>query len=183
MHKEALAISSELLAADSGNTDWKRRVEVNHNKLYTVQMATRDYDDALAQSRDALNIAQKLFDLDPRNLRWWRDLCVSLSDVGIALRRQGDVAAAQGNLSKALDCSREMAKRHPDDVPARIEFAFSLYTLGNGESPQMAARHFREALQELDELKRAGTLPKANENWVPFIRKRLAQIEASDAPK
>ena len=182
-HKQALAISSELLAADSGNTDWKRRVEVNHNKLYTVRMATRDYDDALAQIRDSLNIAQKLFDLDPSNLRWWRDLCVSLSGVGMALRRQGDAATAQGNLTKALDCSRDMAKQHPDDVPARIEFVLALYRTGNGEPPQKAAGLFREALQGLDALKLAGTLPKANENWVPFIRERLTRIEASDPPK
>jgi tetratricopeptide (TPR) repeat protein len=182
-HKEALAISSELLAADSGNTDWKRRVEVNHAKLWSVHMARRDYDAALAQSRDALDIAEKLFDLDPRNVTWRRDMCGSLNRVGLALRALGDAMAAQANLSKALDICRETAKLRPDDVSARIQLVIGLYAVGRGEPPQEAALLFHEALRELDEMQRTGTLPKANKNWTSFIRDRLSQLEANNGSK
>ena len=182
-HKEALAISSELLAADPGNTDWKRRVEVEHELLNYVQMARRDYDDALAESRDGLDIAQRLFDLDPSNLRWRRDLGGRLTNVGLALRAKGDSTTAQASLDKALDLRRETVKLYPDDVSAQVEFVLALYRVGNWGPPQKATPLLREALQVLDEMKRAGTLPKPNESWAPFIRERLAQIEASDAPK
>ena len=182
-HKAALAIGSELLVADPGNTDWKRRVEVEHELLNYVQMARRDYDNALVESRDALDIAQKLFDLDPTNLAWRRDLGGRLTNVGLALRANGDSTTAQASFDKALDVRRETVKLYPSVVSARVELVLALYRVGKWGPPQKAAGLFREALQELDELKRAGTLPKVHENWAPFIRECLAQIEASDAPK
>ena len=79
-----------------------------------------------------------------------------------------------------LAICRDTAKLYPNDISARIQLAFGLYAAGKGEQPENAEPLFREALQELDEMQRAETLPKANENWAPFIRERLVQIEAGD---
>jgi class 3 adenylate cyclase/tetratricopeptide (TPR) repeat protein len=182
-HKEALTISNELLSADSGNSDWRRRVEVNHQKLVSVYMARGDFDEALAQSKEAADIGKRLYDLDPQNLLWRRDFCGRWRSLGLVLRAKKDAAAARENLDKAVTVCRETASRHPDDPEVRIELALSYYLAGRDLAPVEAAPLFRNALAELEGLERRGELPKANSNWVEFIREKLAAAEAAGAAK
>lgn len=61
----------------------------------------------------------------------------------------------------------------PTDVAAQIELALCLYRAGRARPSDEAAPMYREAIDRLDALAEAKTLPKANSNWAPFIQKQL----------
>ena len=65
----------------------------------------------------------------------------------------------------------------------RIELAFTLYQASRGRLGDDAAPLLREALSILEDLDRIGALPKANANWAPFIREKIATLEKSDVSK
>ena len=182
-HKEALAISSDLLSNDSGNTEWKRRVEVNYQKLNSVYVALGDFDSALIAAQEALDIAKRLTDIDSKNLLWRRDLCARYRGVGGAQRAKGDEVDAADNYAKALAICRETASRYASDPAVRIELVFTLYRASRGQSADKAAPLLREALSMLEDLDRVGALPKANANWPPLIRDKIAALGNSGASK
>ena len=182
-HKEALSISSDLLSADSGNVEWKRRVEVSYQKLNSVYSAQGDFDAALLAEQQSLEIATRLSDLDRENLRWRRDLCSRYRSLGMTQRDKGDKIDALESFSKALAECRETASRYASDPAVRVELAFSLYQASKGRSADDAAPLLREALSILEDLNRVGAIPKANENWAPFIRDEIAKLGNIDVSK
>jgi tetratricopeptide (TPR) repeat protein len=182
-HKEALAISSELLSQDSGNTDWKRRVEVSYQKLQSVYAAQRDKDAALTAAQESLQIAKRLIDIDPGNLLWRHDLCARYGGLGGAQRAKGDDADALDNYRKAIAFCRETASRYPSDVQSQLRLAAALYGASKGRSADEALPLLREALGILENLDRAGALPKANASWAPFVRDKIAALGQSGVSK
>ena len=182
-HKEALSISSDLLSADSGNVEWKRRVEINYGKLQSVYSAQRDFDAALIAAQESLEIATRLSDLDRGNLRWRRDLCASYRGLGRTQRDKDDKADALASYNKALLECRETASRYASNPAVRVELAFTSYQASKGRSADSAAPLLREALSILEHLDRVGALPKANANWAPFIRDKIAKLGSSDVSK
>jgi tetratricopeptide (TPR) repeat protein len=182
-HKEALAISSELLSQDSGNTEWKRRVQVNYQKLQSVYAAQGDKDAALTAAQESLEIAKRLIDIDPGNLLWRHDLCARYGGLGGAQRAEGDDVGARDNHRKAIEFCRETASRYPSDVQSQLRLAGALYGASKGRSADEALPLLREALGILENLDRAGALPKANASWAPFIRDKIVGLANSGASK
>jgi tetratricopeptide (TPR) repeat protein len=182
-HKQALAISSELLSQDSGNTEWKRRVEVNYQKLQFVYSAQGDNDAALTAAQDSLDIAKRLIDIDSENLLWRHDLCARYGGVGAAQRAKGDYVDARDNYRKAVAFCRETASRYTSDVQSQLELARQLFRASKVQSADEALPSLREALGILENLDRAGTLPKANASWAPFVRDKIAALENSNVSK
>jgi hypothetical protein len=182
-HKEALGISSELLSQDSGNTEWKRRVEVNYQKLQSVYAAQGDKDAALTAAQESLQIATRLIDIDPGNLLWRHDLCARYGGLGGAQRAKGDDAGARDNHRKAIAFCRETASRYPSDVQSQLRLAAELHGASKGRSADEALPLLREALGILENLDRAGALPKANASWAPFIRDKIVALENSGVSK
>jgi hypothetical protein len=178
-HIEALKQSTELLASDPGNTRWKRLVAVSNGKLFAVAMAERDYEEAFARASAKLEIANKLFDLDPRNLYWRRDKCGSLRQIASALRALHDPERMRIYIDSAVGVCRETASLYPHDAAAAIDLVVTLYRAASDRSADEAASLLREALVTLQDLDKAGTLPRSNANWAPFISKRLEELEFS----
>jgi tetratricopeptide (TPR) repeat protein len=172
-HKEALAISSDLLANDSGNVLWKRIVEVNYQKLQSVYSAQGDLDAALTAAQDSLEIAKRLIDINPRNLLWRRDLCGRYRALAVVLRNKGDEAGAVGDFDKAVAICRETASLYPSESVAKIELIVTLYRASAGRPPDKAAPLLREALKLLEDLEHTGALPKAAANWASLIHDKI----------
>ncbi len=182
-HKEALTISSELLSQDSGNTEWKRRVQVNYQKLQSVYAAQGDKDAALTAAQESLEIAKRLIDIDSGNLLWRHDLCARYGGLGAAQRAKGDDAGARDNYRKAVAFCRETASRYASDVQSQLRLAAALHGASKGRSADEALPLLREALGILENLDRAGALPKANASWAPFIRDKIVGLANSGASK
>ena len=107
-------------------------MEVNHQKLVSVYMARGDFDEALAQSKEAADIGKRLYDLDPQNLLWRRDFCSRWRSLGLVLRAKKDAAAARENFDRAVTVCRETASRHPDDPEVAYRIGSFLLPCGQG---------------------------------------------------
>jgi len=125
----------------------------------------------------------RLIDIDPGNLLWRHDHCARYGGVGGALRAKGDDAGALDNYRKAIAFCRETASRYASDVQSQLRLAGALYGASKGRPADDALPLLREALGILENLDRAGALPKANASWAPFVRDKIAALEKSEVSK
>ena len=140
-------------------------------------------DAALTAAQESLDIAKRLIDIDSGNLLWRHDLCARYGGLGGAQRAKGDDVGARDNYRKAVEFCRETASRYASDVQSQLELARQLYRASKVQSAEEAVPLLREALGILENLDRAGALPKANASWAPFVRDKIAALENGDVSK
>ena len=69
-YEAGLAILERLAAADPGNSEWQRDLEVSHERVGDIAVFQDDHDRAREHFRKALAIAQRLAESDPSNSLW-----------------------------------------------------------------------------------------------------------------
>ena len=106
-----------------------------------------------------------------------------MAALGGVQRAKGDDVGARNNYGQAIAFCRETASRYASDVQSQLELARQLYRASKVQDADEALSLLREALGILENLDRAGALPKANANWAPFVRDKVAALEAGKVSK
>ncbi len=104
--EEALAIGRKLAAADPGNAEWQRDLNVSLNRIGDVRLAAGDRAGALKAYEESLAIMRRLAAADPGNAGWQADLVLSLYRVGAA----SDPTPARAALREALAIAEKLAR-------------------------------------------------------------------------
>jgi tetratricopeptide (TPR) repeat protein len=100
-------------AADPGNTEYLRDLEVSHNRLGDAAVAAGNLAAAREHYQAGLDIAARLAAADPANTGWQRDLSVSHNNLGDVARDAGDLAAAREHYQAGLDIRVTLAAADP----------------------------------------------------------------------
>ncbi len=189
-YNEAFAIRQKIAAADAKNAELQRDLSISHDKLGEVSAAAGNIADALAHYREALRIDSTFAGNDTQSLL---DRANSLEKIGSLLLRSGDINGALEHQQKGHALREEVVKQDRENVNARRDVASSYLRLGEtwlrkaeqSKQPsdwQQARQWFQRSLDELQELKKRGALPKKDESELDKIAREIAKCEAALKP-
>ena len=159
-YRKSLAILEKLEQTESSNTQLRRDLARNYEKLSNVMAVTGDHKGSLAYDQKALEIRQALLAADPNSLELRRDVASSFHELSGDLSRLGDWAAVLDYRRKAYSMLKELYALDSSDPATRRAFALAAKRLGrilvrNGDVAA-ALRHYQEALAiETADLKRS----------------------------
>ena len=189
-YNEAFAIRQKVAAADARNAELQRDLSISHDKLGEVSAAAGNIADALAHYREALRIDSAFASRDTQSLL---DRANSLEKIGSLLLPSGDVNSALEHQQKGRALREDVVNQDRENVNARRDVASSSLRLGEtwikkaeqSKQPsdwQQARQWLQRSLDELQELKRRGALPKKEEGELDKIAREMAKCEAALKP-
>jgi tetratricopeptide (TPR) repeat protein len=134
--EQSRQIIAELVAGNSGNTQWQHDLSVSCEKIGNVQEAQGDLAGALMSYRNSLAIRERLAKSDPGNARWQRELSVSYGWIGNVQVEQGDLAGALTSYRDDLAINERLAKSDPGNAGRQYDLAVSYEKIGNVQVAQ-----------------------------------------------
>jgi tetratricopeptide (TPR) repeat protein len=191
-HRKALAISEALVANDAADPRWQRVLAYSQRYLGTTLIDQGFVDEGIGYFRSAYAIRKRLVEaagdkVDDVDLR---DLMMGHLDLGLALARTKDSAAAQVELEAALALAKQHADADPLGTTWQRDVAVAHERLGNlfllrGDL-NSALAHFESSRGLMQQL---AALDTANAEWqrrlaiaqdrVGGTQLELGQLEAS----
>ncbi len=160
-----------LLDIDQFSQPWANDLGLALERLGNAQSALGDVGAALKSHRDALALRDWLVNQDPSNPIWYRNLALSQANVATALAAANDFETALAHQDESLRIMRDLSAAYPDDVWYRLDVVRALDQRALLLADPTAEN--QEALQILEELQSAGTLPQGFEDWITGFRKAL----------
>jgi tetratricopeptide (TPR) repeat protein len=106
VYQHAIARAAELRSIDPDGRDNWLILEVLHGGLADAYGKLKKWDDALRESRAALEAAVTLVEMDPTNVDWQDDLIALRMQLADVLRMKGDRTAARKEMETALGLAR-----------------------------------------------------------------------------
>ena len=114
----------------------------------------------------ALNVRQKLAQLDPDNTDWQRGLSVSFERVGSIHQANGDNTAALKALQDSLAIRQKLVQLDPTNTQWQRDLSVSFYVLGGIYQASADKPAALKALQDsLDISKKLAELDPSNSQW------------------
>jgi tetratricopeptide (TPR) repeat protein/nucleoside phosphorylase len=139
---------------------------------------------SLKRARDcyeqALEIAQRLVEKEPKNVALQREVPMTLNKLGDVLRQQGNLEGARRTCEHALEIAQRLAEKKPENVALQRDMAVSLSKLGYALRQQgnlEGARHAYE--QALEIAQRLAEKQPENSGWqrdVAVSLNRLGEV-------
>ena len=114
--ERAVAIMADLVKLDPANTQYRRELAIDLNKLGDARFRSHDIAAALDLHNQALAIIQKLADADPADAQLQDDLVVALTRIGgvqIMMAKQAD---ALDTVRRAAAILQGLVAKQPDNV-------------------------------------------------------------------
>ncbi|HJU20235.1 MAG TPA: hypothetical protein VJ770_27600 [Stellaceae bacterium] len=120
-------------AANPGNTNNQRQLELADDRIGTALRAQGRLDPALAAYRDSLAVAQALARKNPGNAEWQRDLELSYNNVGDVLILQKHPHRALAAYRDSLAICEATVRRDPGNTQSQRDRAHVLEKISEAE--------------------------------------------------
>lgn len=153
-YEEALAIREALRAAAPGSVSAARDVCNVRQRLASLLIQLKQYDESLAISRNAMDILERFFTADPANFEIRRDMAVLNMQIARVYVNKNNPATAESTYRRALSIYEELRLKNPRSERSRDDLAGSRSSVGRFLS---RAGKYREA-EELLRLAHADLL-------------------------
>lgn len=160
-----------LLDIDAYSTTWANDVGLALERLGNAQTASGDNAGALKSHQDALAMRDWLVQQDPSNPGWYRNLALSQASVAEALAAREDYEGALPHQDESLRIMRDLSAAFPDDVWYKLDVVRALDQRAVLLADPTAEN--QEALDMLEAMQTAGTLPDGYDDWITGFRKNL----------
>lgn len=122
-----------------------------YNRLSAAMRAMGDAQGALGYERKALGIRQAMYEGNPENLTFKRDLAASLTTLSSSLSQIGDFAGVMETRREALKMYQEILAASPDVAADQRGYALALARMGSIELHEGQLKdsleHYRQALE------------------------------------
>ena len=154
-YRKALAIREALVATESDNVDFRRRLATSYTKLGDISWTEVDINGALEFYGKALGINQKLAADLPNDTQMRSDLAMSYGKFGYMQGANGRTGEALENTRKAVGLMEALAVADPNNTKIQSDLALSYDRVaemltGLTENHQEALQLMRKA-QEIGE--------------------------------
>lgn len=116
-----------------------------------------------------------MVNLDGNSSEWQRELLITHSMLGVALRNQGQDERARRSLLSALDICERRLSLDRDDFEMRLASVFPLMQLGRLDGPDGRTR-FEEALRILRDGKKRNRLGATERAWMQSIKIDIGRL-------
>jgi tetratricopeptide (TPR) repeat protein len=148
-HREALAASERLAAADPNSGEHKQDFAFAHFLIAEVLGDLKSDREALTHYDIAARSEEKLRIAEPTNSRHADDLALIYSGMGKILTRTRVFPDARSAVAKAITLSEAAAARNPANLKARVNLAATYFNAGSLEEStgrwSDARQHFRKS--------------------------------------
>lgn len=160
VYRQSFEIRKALAAREPAHRNIQRDLAIAYEKLGKTERATRGPGAGVANLRGALAQFERLAAIDPADANAVRSLAVSREVLGSALVDAGHGAEAAALFEAALGAHRQLAAKDAANVQARCDTARLLEMAGDaletGHSRRAACARWRDSVETLDDLRRAG---------------------------
>ena len=155
LYREALAIAQTLAGNDAG-TAAQAALGLAHRKVAEAIRDRGSKDEALAEFRASLAIAERLAAANPNDLILQNDVALNQDRIGTILKDQGDTEGALAAFRVMLAISEALTAKEPDNGRWRRNLAVAHEKLGLvmviQNDPQGALREFRLEMQTFQQM-------------------------------
>ncbi len=118
-YQKAFEINRQLLLADPANTVYILRQGIAHQYIGYVRMLMGNTEGANSDFEESLRSANDLVALEPKNMRFQRNLSDSYLWVGIGYRESGRLADSLANIRRSTDMQRSFLTADPENFGER----------------------------------------------------------------
>jgi tetratricopeptide (TPR) repeat protein len=170
-YQESLDIRRKLVDEDKASPDYRRDVSVSLEKIGDMRLKLTDREGALAAYQECLDIRRKLVDEDQNNVQLQRDVSVifeKLGDMKIA-----DKSVALDYYAQSLVIARRLAT-DTSSAELQVHLVLSLWRVASA-SPDPGPP-YRECVEILEKLERAGKITAEQRNWLKRLRDQVAKL-------
>ena len=168
---EAVALATQLTAADPGRVAWQMEASVAQTRLAEVLQQLGDLDGALDALRQAVAVRRELAEHEPDNARWQTLLAVARGKVADVAMVRGELDLAREAAAEALELTEAAHPRSPQDLRglARAWIRCGDVARATGDALE-ARRCWEQALQLVPAV--APSLPRAAADLAETLRDR-----------
>jgi tetratricopeptide (TPR) repeat protein len=139
-------------------------------------MTVGRHEEALAEYRRSLAIADKLAAADPGNTGWQRDLSVSHNKIGDLLMTAGRREEALAEYRMGLEIAEKLVAADPGNTGWQADLVISCYKVSRVSEPAAARAALLRAITVADMLAKNGRLTEAQTGWPQLLRDALAKL-------
>jgi tetratricopeptide (TPR) repeat protein/tRNA A-37 threonylcarbamoyl transferase component Bud32 len=179
-HRKALAISEEMMAADT-SAHVKADAALSLQRLGEAQASKRNYPSALENFRKALALREPMLVAAPANMQARDDVSSLHANIGNVLSATGDTAGARDAFTKAVSLAEENSKQAPTNARFRVRLALRYAEIGHLHRAlaewKVARDYLAQSLAIWEELRNKGALFPAYASKPDEVAREIAQCD------